>query len=173
MLHIWSSWREGLQYTVCLKNLKSVICIGRAEFMVMWTLQNQGFHTCASPSSSELLSRKWVCVYTGPPAPTYHQSIMSISYIEPSTLLHNLVGTWRCGMALDLASACHWKLDNCVTPSRWSLQTHFQIKHKWSFSLGPQCIYIFVTARLSVDQQPNDQTINQSTNWGKLHWNDH
>jgi hypothetical protein len=54
--------------------------------------RSQGLHTsCASRSSTELLSRKWVCVHTGHPAPTYRQPIMSIqSNTEPSALLQNL-----------------------------------------------------------------------------------
>ncbi len=81
--------------------------------------------------------RKWVCVYTGSPAPTYRQPIMSMqSYTEPSALLQHLRGAWRCGTELDLASACLWRLHNCLTPSIWSLRPHFRIKHKLAFSLG-------------------------------------
>jgi hypothetical protein len=59
-------------------------CIGHAEFTVIWPLNQSGhsyfFHFVEQRRSAEQsgyeLSRKWVCVHTGPPAPhllsTYH-----------------------------------------------------------------------------------------------------
>ena len=50
-------------------------------------------------------SRKWVCVYTGSPALTFRQPIMSMqSYTEPSVLLPHFRGAWRCSTELNLAS---------------------------------------------------------------------
>ena len=48
-------------------------------------------------------------------------------YTEPSALLQHL-GGGRCGMEHNLASACLWRLRNCVTPSIKCLRPHFQIK---------------------------------------------
>ena len=94
--------------------------------------------SCSAQLLWRKLSRKWVCVYTGPPAPTYHQSIMSMQgYMESSTLLQHLWGAWRCGKELNLASACLQRLRNCVTPSIQSLRQHFWIKHKFALA---QCV---------------------------------
>ena len=86
--------------------------------------RSQGIHaSCALESCCEGRCQGSECVYTGPPAPTYRQSIMSMrSYTEPDALLRYLGSARLRGTDLKLSSACLWRLRNCV-------RTHFPINH--------------------------------------------
>jgi hypothetical protein len=84
------------QRSLCESRCMASICIGRAALTVIQPLQKSAksyFLSCWAELLWKKLSRKWVCVYTGAPTPTYLQPIMSMqSDMEPSTLLQHHVG---------------------------------------------------------------------------------
>jgi hypothetical protein len=72
----WERAHSGGRCAMCIWD-QSEVCIGHAAFMVIWPQgknglsRSQDIHTsCASRNSAELLSRKWICVYTGCTTPT-------------------------------------------------------------------------------------------------------
>jgi hypothetical protein len=116
-------------------NPMSPLALQHLQWYDLW--RSQGIHTfCALWCKT--FSRKWDCVYTGPPALTYCQPIMSLRcYTEPSALLQNLRGAQRCSTELNLASACLCRL-SCISlypafvfgakshlADRWSCLTDF------------------------------------------------
>ena len=117
---------------------QSYVCIGDAAFTVKWPPQKSR-HSYFLRFTEQCLAgvrSEFVFIQDETPPPRVNQSCQCGAIQSPWHCFQNWGGTWRCGTELDLASACLWKLRNCVTPSIWSLWPHFWIKHKLAFSLG-------------------------------------